>query len=460
MINTFSKVHLKITGKTILLLTFLFSIQIASAQADGEKLFKGNCARCHNVGEAKLVGPGLKGVRQRWSSEDNLIAWISNSADYLKTGDKYAVELYEKYNKAAMPAFTNLGKDEIVSILDYVDAAANAVAPADSSAAAGAGGGASAAKDDGNTLLYVLIAVIVVLCVLVYSLFSISQSLIQVIKTKDPHAEVDEEKSFLDASESALKNAGKWASNNKKVVAFISIIIVCIVLKFVWDGLLTIGVFQGYQPHQPIKFSHKLHAGENGIACVYCHTGATQSKHATIPSPSTCMNCHKAIKEGPTYGKAEISKIYASIGFDPNKDTYISDYEGKSFDEVSKIFEEWMGDKGSDYKNVEKYIQKPVDWVQVHKLPDHAYFNHAQHYNVAGIECQTCHGKVEEMEEVYQFAPLTMGWCINCHRETKVQWETNPYYDKLHEYLSKRYREGDQFTISRVGGLECGKCHY
>ena len=102
---------------------------------------------------------------------------------------------------------------------------------------------------------------------------------------------------------------------------------------------------------------------------------------------------------------------------------------------------------------------QPVEWVRIHNLPDFAYFNHSQHVSVAGVACQTCHGPVEEMEIMYQYSPLTMGWCIDCHRETNVKVEGNAYYDKIHEALSQKYGV-EKLTAAQMGGLECGKCHY
>ena len=102
---------------------------------------------------------------------------------------------------------------------------------------------------------------------------------------------------------------------------------------------------------------------------------------------------------------------------------------------------------------------KPVKWVRIHNLPDFVYFNHSQHVTVAGIECQKCHGPVEDYEIMKQFAPLTMGWCIDCHRETNVKMEGNAYYEKIHAELAKKYGK-DKLTAAEMGGLECGKCHY
>lgn len=433
--------------------------------ADGKKLFETNCARCHYASDKKLVGPGLAGVRQRWSSQDNLIAWILNSAEFLKTGDKYALDLYEKYNKAAMPAFTNLSKDDVLAILDYIDQAAQeavAKAPDGGAPADGAGGQPGKSSDSQYTTILLLVLVLVLILLLVY-LTNISRSLLLIWQARSGQpAPPSKDISIAERLENFLKAVWVWAGTpgNRRWAGLIILLFVLYLLKLVWDGLYGIGVFQGYQPQQPIKFSHAKHAGELKISCIYCHTGANQSKHATIPSPTTCMNCHMAVKEGPKYGKTEIAKIYASIGYDPNTDRYIDNYQNLPYEEVAKIFTTWLEGSGDAFRAVEKFIQKPIDWVQIHKLPDHAYFNHAQHYNVGQIECQTCHGPVEEMEEVYQYSTLTMGWCINCHRETPVKWKGNGYYARLHDYLKARYKEGDKFTVSRVGGLECGKCHY
>ena len=196
-----------------------------------------------------------------------------------------------------------------------------------------------------------------------------------------------------------------------------------------WNIMTGIGVYQNYAPEQPIKFSHKLHAGENGVDCNYCHTSARHSKHSSIPSASLCMNCHTYINEGPS-GKEEIQKIYDAVGFDPEKGQYIEGYE-----------------------------EKPIKWVRIHNLPDLAYFNHSQHVNAGGLECQECHGPVEEMEVLYQHSELTMGWCIECHRETEVNTQDNDYYEEMHRKFKENHPD-QKFTVEEIGGLECGKCHY
>jgi hypothetical protein len=208
------------------------------------------------------------------------------------------------------------------------------------------------------------------------------------------------------------------------------LVVAVFLLKELYLGLMGVGLEQGYQPEQPIAFSHALHAGENQIDCQYCHYGAEKGKHSNIPSVSLCMNCHMYVQEGSKYGTEEIDKIYAAVGFDRETSQYIDGYE-----------------------------QKPVKWVRIHNLPDLAYFNHAQHVNAGNIECQTCHGPVQEMEEVYQYSPLTMGWCINCHRETEVDVKDNGYYEEMHEKLKAKHGDG-KITVEMIGGLECGKCHY
>jgi hypothetical protein len=232
----------------------------------------------------------------------------------------------------------------------------------------------------------------------------------------------------------------KAYAKNQFLVLVTAILLLLSGAWVVYGFLMQVGIDQDYAPLQPIHYSHKIHAGENGIDCKYCHSSARTSKHSGIPSLNVCMNCHKSIAEfvgdkDSTYVEytkefytAEIQKLYEAVGWDKEKQMYT----GKS---------------------------KPVKWVRIHNLPDFVYFNHAQHVTVGGIECQKCHGPVEGYEIMKQFAPLTMGWCINCHRETNVKMEGNAYYEKIHEELAKKYGK-DKLTAAEMGGLECGKCHY
>ena len=197
-------------------------------------------------------------------------------------------------------------------------------------------------------------------------------------------------------------------------------------------GMEEVGVQQGYAPTQPINFSHKIHAGQYEMDCKYCHSTVEKSKSASIPSLNTCMNCHKYVKAAEKYnGKTspEIQKIYNAIGYDGDNMEYIEGYE-----------------------------QKPIEWVRIHNLPDLSYFNHSQHVVVGKVECQTCHGPIEEMEKVYQFSTLQMGWCIDCHRERGIDSENNDYYEEAHKNMLTEGK--DYITVAENGGLECSKCHY
>jgi len=237
--------------------------------------------------------------------------------------------------------------------------------------------------------------------------------------------------------EAERKSLWKAFVQNQFLMLIVAIFFLLSSAYFAYGYFMQLGIDQGYQPVQPIHFSHKIHAGDNGVDCMYCHSSARVSKTSGIPSLNVCMNCHKSVYEynGETtaeYSKEfydeEIKKLYAAVGWDDANQEYTGETQA-------------------------------VKWTRVHNLPDFAYFNHSQHVTVAGLECQTCHGPVEEMEIVYQYSPLTMGWCVNCHRETNVKVKDNEYYTKIHEELSKKYGV-DQLTAAQMGGLECGKCHY
>jgi hypothetical protein len=252
------------------------------------------------------------------------------------------------------------------------------------------------------------------------------------------------------------------------------------------NNAIELGRQQGYQPDQPIAFSHAIHACEQKIECQYCHDGARRSKHSVIPAANTCMNCHKAVKVGSRYGTAELTKIYASVGYDPTTDKYIEDYSELTMEEQKAIFAPWIANEATkgggtteeaenaveeqwnnikesltDFESGDSTIAGPIEWVKIHNLPDHVYFNHAQHVSVGKIACQQCHGKVEGMDVVQQYAPLSMGWCINCHRQTEVKFADNDYYNSYEIYNEQmKNGERDKVTVEEVGGLECAKCHY
>ncbi|MEO8147334.1 MAG: c-type cytochrome [Bacteroidia bacterium] len=393
---------------TIAFLLFLFSFNPGFAQ-DGAALFDANCKSCHSPGADKVVGPGLKDIEKR-RNRDWIHTWVKNSGAVIKSGDDYGVKLFESYNKTQMPA-QNLSVVEIDAVLDYI----KAYVPKVTGPPPPPPGTEPAEKG----FPWGLLVVVFVLIILAGAFARVQKGLDKVIREKEGIPQPVAYKG---------KEAAKiWARNNKKLIAILLLLFTLWGSVDGWYALKGIGVTQGYKPDQPINFSHKIHAGDNGIACLYCHSGAEKSRHANIPSVNVCMNCHKYIKQGPVTGKEEIAKIYAAVGWDG------SNYTGK---------------------------QMPVQWVRVHNLPDLAYFNHSQHVKVGKIECQKCHGEVQTMDVVKQDQPLTMGWCIECHRTTEVKMEGNGYYTQLHETLKHKYGENAKITVDKMGGIECARCHY
>jgi len=392
--------------------------------AAGKKLFNANCAACHKLNK-KAVGPALRGVSSKYDREW-LYTWIKNSSAMIKSGDAQAIAIWEEYNKSAMTAFPQLSNADVDNILAYTDY----VAPPPPPGTAPPAGTRVAASGVSNDLI--LAALALVFTVLVVMLFLVNKTL-QKIATASGVELVAEE-----VKEPRRPLWDVFAKNH--FLVFMSVILLLLSSAyFAYGFLMQIGVDQGYMPVQPIHYSHKIHAGANEIECKYCHSSARVSKHSGIPALNVCMNCHQNIAEyngeedldnGYTkdFYTKEIKKLYAAVGWDEEN----QQYTGKT---------------------------EPVKWVRIHNLPDFAYFNHAQHVQVGQIACQKCHGPVEEMEVMYQYAPLTMGWCINCHRETNVKVEGNEYYTKIHEQLSKKYGV-EQLTAAQMGGLECGKCHY
>ena len=390
----------------------LFSISSANAQ-DGEALFNANCKSCHAVKE-KVIGPALMGISKR-RQEDWLIKWIKNSQAVIKSGDEYAVKLFNEYNKVAMTSF-NLKDDEIKSILAYVKAEEVKVPATPPPPPAGS------APVDEKPIWPWLLAAAVVLYLLSGVLRRVQETLAKAVRQKEGTPEP--------VPISNKKRNREWIRQNKKLIAVILILLTIVGSVKGWYSLMAIGISQGYQPDQPIAYSHKLHAGEMQISCVYCHSGAERGKVAGVPSANVCMNCHKYVRKGPETGTAEIAKIYKALDYDPDKGTY-----------------------GPN--------QKPIQWVRVHNLPDFAYFNHSQHFVVGKIECQTCHGQVQDsMTVAMQYSPLTMQWCIDCHRTTNVKMAGNGYYDDTHKKLLNKGLSDSLITVETIGGLECARCHY
>jgi len=424
-----------------LLLAFSFS-PVAAAEdmalyAAGEKLFKGNCASCHKP-DKDMTGPALQGSRARWEGKGDIYAWIKNSQNYLKTGNAYAQGIFEKWNKSVMtPAAVS--DEEIDAILYYVDN----FKPKEVPPPVGGGNGdvSSAPPEAGAPWLWLVVLALLFLVVAV-SLGGVRKSLEDALresKGKEPLPH----RGFWESLR-------LWAWNNKVFASFIGLFVVVWLLVKGWNALWVIGVYGGdgvpnYKPEQPILFNHTLHAGsvEAGnlaIDCQYCHSSVEKSKHAGIPSTNICMNCHQAVGEGRSAaGTAEIAKIYKAVGWDPEKLAYTGEEE-------------------------------PIRWVKVHVLPDHAFFSHAQHVAVGKLECQECHGPVDtEMDVAEQWAPLTMGWCLDCHNTKEPKMAGNAYYDEVMARLNqtdlghrelKSYLEDGKITVRELGGWECAKCHY
>lgn len=395
-----------ITALFIVLSLTTFSQDISSDAGvitQGETLFNSNCKACHRV-DQKLIGPALAGIEDRAPSIDWIKEFVRNSSKVIASGDEYANKVYEENGKMLMTSFTSLSDDQIMSILAYVKAEAEKpeeVATVADGGAAGSGDGVPP-----TYLNAILVGMIVILVLLLVILGLIISSLKRYLDQKDLTEEDREVVHSPFTFSSIVQSTG--------FIFIVVFLVASISFKTVIDGLYTIGVQQGYAPKQPIAFSHKVHAGEYEIDCQYCHTGAIKGRSANIPSPNICMNCHTQIRSGTNTGETEIAKIVSAIE-----------------------------------------TNRPIEWVRVHNLPDLAYFNHSQHVNVGGIECQTCHGPIEEMDVVKQYSLLTMGWCIDCHRTTDLNTKGNEYYDNLLEL-----HNNNAMKVEDIGGLECAKCHY
>ncbi|MCB9201593.1 MAG: c-type cytochrome [Flavobacteriales bacterium] len=438
-------------------LVLLFVSAFSYSQAEGingdatkgEQLFTKNCTACHAL-DKKLVGPALKGVVSRLQQDQGLgrewfQKWIKDNVALRASGDKYANQIFEEFGKSEMQQFPNLSEQDIDDVLAYVEnppvkeevkeVKAPVVASEDNASGAT------------NQLLMVSFAVLVAL--LIWIAFKLN-SLVKLTQQEEGISELDEEK---------IKSFADFYEKNQKLAYGILTIVSILALYGGWAMLFGLGVDKGYKPEQPIYFSHKIHAGINGIDCQLCHTGAKYGKVSGIPTLNTCMNCHRNISEykgeylesGKTreFYTGEIKKIYSHVGW--NEET-------------------------QSYSNP----QKPIKWTRIHNMPDFVYFNHSQHVVVGekaimeshnkkhpeepiDVVCKACHGKIDTMNVVQMANDFTMGWCIECHRTTKVDLSNGynaEYFNKIHDKLKKYKGEDVEVTVDAIGGMECGKCHY
>jgi mono/diheme cytochrome c family protein len=410
----------------LLLFSLSFSAMAQDAvdvarQKEGRKLYNNLCASCHKL-DRKLIGPALAGVTER-RENDWLKAWIKNNAALRASGDRDAIAIFNEYNGSVMSAFPQLSDSQIDDILYYTD-----VGDPKPVVAPGAVVASGSQKEAPEWLIYILAAIIVSAFLIIAALLKTISELKGAPKTP--------------GSLATLKEV--WAGLKQNTfLHVVGTIFLLLVSAYVGFGtLFSIGVDQGYQPVQPIAFSHKIHAGENKVDCQYCHSSAKHSKHSGIPSVNVCMNCHKNIAEVAEGTEVEYNGVILR--------------KNELDKEIQKIYDA----AGWDVENLEYTGEtKPIKWIRIHNLPDHVNFVHAQHVTVAGVDCKQCHGPVEEMDEMYQYSPLTMGWCIDCHRETNVDLKGNPYYEKIHKQLAEKYGT-KEVTIAQLGGLECGKCHH
>ena len=389
------------------------------AQPDGAKLFKANCAACHKP-DKDLVGPALQGVTERWEgNEAMLYMWIKNPQKALETGDPQVKAMWDEWFPKSGPMTPQAVSDEeIAAIIEYVE---NYVPEAPASA-----GEASITyiqhQDSGIWIVLVAILLFVATLLLRNAIFTLKNA----SRLQQGEEELE--------SEPLGNTINHWIANNRTATVFVAIFIGVMLIISGWDSAFEIGVYTGYQPEQPIDYSHKVHAGDMEIECVYCHSGALNSRTAGIPSANVCMNCHKAVSTGKTTGTKEIQKIYDAIGWDGTA------YTGET---------------------------EPIKWVKVHNLPDHVYFSHQQHFVVGNIDCTECHGQMEEFGVARQNEPLTMSWCLDCHNTKQIDLNSSGYYKEVHDRLVehgsdelKKYLEDGKITVRELGGYECSKCHY
>lgn len=409
----------------ILSLVVFTAFNKVSAQ-DGKALFQSKCQTCHNIFK-DLTGPALMGLedRHKWADHKELLAWINNPGGYMAK-DAYTTGLKAKFGSVMTP-FPDVTLKDVDAIVSYIN---NEVANKNKQPE---GGQTAETAKSGNQNAVIFGVISLILAIIALVLMQVNSNL----------------KKMSDDAENIERPEPVPFYRNKVYIAMFAIFFFIVGGYFVTKGAIGLQRQTNYEPQQPIYYSHKVHAGINQINCLYCHGNAWESKSAAIPSVNVCMNCHKAIQtyeKGPKLfdkdgneinGTAEIAKLYKYAGFDP------------------KNAAAWDPSKA-----------KPIEWVKIHNLPDHVFFSHAQHVRAGNVQCQTCHGEITAMDEVKQVSELSMGWCVNCHRQTKVQFnydstKGNQFYS-IYEKFHNDIKNGkmDSVTVKDIGGLECQKCHY
>lgn len=357
------------SGKDSLILHKDSLIVKQGAERNPQELFA-SCARCHSIGKGKLIGPDLADIKQRHDSAW-FVNFIRSSDSLIRSGDTSAVRLFNDYGKTPMPPH-DYSPQEIKLLIDYIEneslklKANPAFLDNTFNNAPGS-----------NTVIFI------------FGLFLVLFPVIDIFFTK-----------FI-----------KYIYLNLIILA--AGFIIC--GKVIYSEAVSLGSSIGYEPDQPIKFSHRVHAGENKINCVYCHYNAYESRYASIPSTELCLNCHNVIRYGTNTGEEEINKIHQAV-------------------------EE----------------EKPIQWVKVYNLPAHVFFSHAQHVNAGKIGCDKCHGDVANMGRIQQVNGLSMGWCMDCHKQTEIQ-KDNKYYSS---YKQVSNNKNGKVTVADIGGNNCQKCHY
>lgn len=376
-----------------------------------------------------MTGPALMNLEERgqWSDHNKILQWVHGPAAFMKN-DSYTQGLKTQFGIEMTP-FPNLTLKDVDNIVAYINsevAKANAPkTPGGNTIETGA------PQNSNNAVIFGVISLILAIIALI--LMQVNSNL----------------KKLSDDVEGIIRPEPVPFYRNKIYIAFVSILLFIVGGYYITKGAIGLGRTKNYQPVQPIFYSHKVHAGINQINCLYCHGSAWEGKQANIPSVNICMNCHKAIttyEKGPKLyddngneinGTAEIQKLYDKAHFDPKNPA------------------RWDPSQA-----------EPIAWVRIHNLPDHVFFSHAQHVRAGKQQCQTCHGEITDMNQVKQFAELSMGWCINCHRQTKVDFNYdsthgNKFYS-IYEKFHDDFKSGkmDSITVKDIGGIECQKCHY